>query len=51
MKVSRLISAVFAIVALGFASLSFSADKSNNDMNSSGASSSSSNSNGSGGGY
>ncbi|WP_321948350.1 hypothetical protein [Paraburkholderia sp. J10-1] len=49
MKTPRLISVVFAIVALGFASLSFSADQSNNDTSSSGASSSSTN--GSGGGY
>ena len=54
MKVSRWVSAVFAIIALGFASLSFSAGQSDNNMNSSGASSSSSSSsstNDSGGGY
>jgi hypothetical protein len=49
MKVSRLLSAVFVVVALGVASLSLSACQSTGDMSSSGASSSGTS--GSGGGY
>jgi len=49
MKVSRLVSAVFVIVALGFASLSLSACQSTGDMSSSGASSGGTS--GSSGGY
>ncbi|MEM5437278.1 hypothetical protein [Paraburkholderia diazotrophica] len=49
MKVSRLVSAVFVIVALGLASLSLSACQSTGDMNSSGASNSGTS--GSSGGY
>ncbi|MEX3935046.1 hypothetical protein AB4Y32_25185 [Paraburkholderia phymatum] len=50
MKVSRLVSAVFVIMALGFASLSLSACQSTGDMSSSGGASSSGTS-GSSGGY
>ncbi|SIT36497.1 conserved hypothetical protein [Paraburkholderia piptadeniae] len=49
MKVSRLVSAAFVIIALGFASLSLSACQSTGDMNSSGASNSGTS--GSSGGY
>ncbi|WP_233801424.1 hypothetical protein [Paraburkholderia sp. HP33-1] len=49
MKLSRLVSAAFMIIALGFASLSLSACQSMGDMNSSGSGSSGSSS--SSGGY
>jgi len=50
MKVSRLVSAVFVVLALGAASLSLTACQSTGDMSSSGGASSSG-TNGSGGGY
>ncbi|MCC8404912.1 hypothetical protein LJ655_24070 [Paraburkholderia sp. MMS20-SJTN17] len=51
MRLSRLVSTTFVILALGFASLSLTACQSTGDMSSSGSGSGSSSGSSSGGGY